>query len=113
VRVAVLVVLLAVAVPGIARPAEGQPLPVVIVEPDASGSGTTEPPSIDSPPTQPPGGVPGDILPGPEAGPEPDDPGDRGGWLQLSILGLVVAAIAGITLLVWRESRSRRRDVRH
>jgi hypothetical protein len=107
-RVALLVVLLVGAAAGFALPAEGQPplhLPAgTEVGPDAT---------VDAPPTQPPGGVPGNMLPGPEPGPKPDDPGDRGGWLQLTVLGLIVVAIVAIVLLVWRESRSRRPDVRH
>jgi hypothetical protein len=114
VRVAVLAVLLAVAAPGIVRPAEGQPPRSLVPTESAAGGpvGTTEPtlePTSEPPPTQPPGGVPGDIIPDPsDPGPEPDDPGDRGGWLQLSVLLLIVVAILVMVLLVWRESRARR-----
>jgi len=61
------------------------------------------------PPTQPPGGVPGNPIPRPNSGHEPENPGDRGGWVQLTLLALTVGGVAVIVLLVWREA-TRRRD---
>ena len=48
------------------------------------------------------------IIPEPNTGVEPDDPGDRGGALQLAVLGLVVVAIGGAVFLVVRQSRRAR-----
>lgn len=36
-----------------------------------------------------------DIIPEPDRGAAPDEAGDRGGALQLAVLGLVVVAVAG------------------
>ena len=38
---------------------------------------------------------PAEIIPRPNSGHEPEDAGDRGGALQLLVLGLVVAAVGG------------------
>lgn len=48
------------------------------------------------------------IIPRPGEGEAPDDPGDRGGWEQLSLFGLLVVAIAGIGLVIFRGSRRTR-----
>jgi hypothetical protein len=48
------------------------------------------------------------IIPEPNAGEEPNDPGDRGGTLQLVVLGLVVVAIGGVVFAVARQSRRAR-----
>ena len=47
----------------------------------------------------------GHIIPRPNSGEAPHEAGDRGGALQLLILGLVVVAIGGGIALVVRESR--------
>ena len=54
-------------------------------------------------------GVPApNIVPEPNSGAEPTEAGDRGGPLQLLILGLVVLAVAGaVTHLVRQSRRSR------
>lgn len=54
-------------------------------------------------------GVPApNIVPEPNSGAEPTEAGDRGGALQLLILGLVVLAVAGaVTHLVRQSRRSR------
>ena len=47
-------------------------------------------------------GVPPDagrIIGSPEAGPEPQQPGDRGGWAQLLTLG---AISGGVGFIMWR-----------
>jgi hypothetical protein len=46
-----------------------------------------------------------DIVPHPNEGAEPEDPGDRGGALQLVVLGLVVVGIGGVVGLVVRQSK--------
>ena len=49
----------------------------------------------------------GDIVPKPNSGEEPRDPGDRGGALQLTVLGLFVGAVAiGTWRLVVRIRRA-------
>lgn len=70
-------------------------------------AGAQEPPSSSAvEPTQeePQGG----IIPEPDAGRAPEDAGDRGGALQLLVLGLVLAAVAAGVALVVRESRRTR-----
>jgi hypothetical protein len=49
------------------------------------------------------------IIPRPNSGQKPEDAGDRGGALQLALLGLVVVVLAGGTLHVVRQSRRARR----
>jgi hypothetical protein len=63
---------------------------------DDDGSGADEP-------------VPGgDIIPEPNSGREPTEAGDRGGALQVLVLGVIVAGVGGITALAVRESRRKR-----
>jgi hypothetical protein len=52
-------------------------------------------------------GVP-PIIPEPNSGETPDDPGDRGGWQQLAVLGLVIGGLGLIAVLVVREGRRKR-----
>ncbi|MFT7474608.1 MAG: hypothetical protein ACI81L_001533 [Verrucomicrobiales bacterium] len=55
----------------------------------------------------------GSIIGTPEAGPKPDDPGDRGGYAQL---GLAVVLVGGITFIgsrIVRESRRNRSNISH
>lgn len=49
-----------------------------------------------------------DIIPEPNSGREPEEAGDRGGALQLAILGLVVAAILGGGTYVALQARRAR-----
>ena len=49
-----------------------------------------------------------DIVPRPNTGEEPDDAGDRGGALQLAVLGLVVVGVGGVAAMVVRQSRRAR-----
>lgn len=44
----------------------------------------------------------GDSLPGPEAGPSPEDAGERGGWLQFTVFGAVMLAMAFIVTKLFR-----------
>lgn len=41
-----------------------------------------------------------------DAGPEPENPGDRGGWAQLMTLGVLVGAVAFIMTKVIRGARA-------
>lgn len=49
-----------------------------------------------------------EIVPQPNSGQAPTEAGDRGGALQLLIFGLVVAAMAGATWHLVRQSRRTR-----
>jgi hypothetical protein len=49
------------------------------------------------------------IIPRPNEGHEPVDAGDRGGALQLTVLGLLVVAVGGGVAYVVHESRRARR----
>jgi hypothetical protein len=54
-------------------------------------------------------GVPApDIVPEPNSGHEPTEAGDRGGALQLLLLGLVVVAVGGAVVHLSRQSRRAR-----
>ena len=48
------------------------------------------------------------IIPRPDSGQKPEDAGDRGGSLQLALLGLVCLVLAGGTVHVIRSSRKAR-----
>lgn len=50
------------------------------------------------------GEAPG-IIPRPNSGVAPSDPGDRGGALQGAVFFLLVGVVAGVGLFVWRQSR--------
>lgn len=50
----------------------------------------------------------GDIIPEPETGQTPDDPGDRGGGLQIALFVAIVAGVGAIVAIVVRESRRSR-----
>ena len=57
----------------------------------------------------PPSGVPTPhIIPRPNSGHAPTEAGDRGGALQLAVLGLVVVGIGGAVLHLVRQSRRSR-----
>lgn len=57
----------------------------------------------------PPTGAPApDIVPQPNSGHAPTDAGDRGGALQLLVLGVVVVGVAGATAHLVRQSRAAR-----
>lgn len=49
------------------------------------------------------------IIPRPGSGRAPQDPGDRGGWEQVALLGVVAGALALIATLVVRSGRRGRR----
>jgi uncharacterized protein HemX len=56
-------------------------------------------------------GVPApDIIPQPNTDSAPTEAGDRGGALQLALLGLVVVAIGGAAFVIVRQSRRARAD---
>lgn len=48
------------------------------------------------------GGAKPHIIARPNSGRAPENPGDRGGWEQLTLFGLIVAAMAGIGLAIFR-----------
>ena len=50
-----------------------------------------------------------DIVPAPNRGEEPQEAGDRGGALQLGLLALLVAVVAGAVVILVRQSRAARR----
>jgi hypothetical protein len=50
------------------------------------------------------------IIPYIDSGTAPAHATDRGGSAQLAVLGLIIAALAVIGLLMWRESRRKRRQ---
>lgn len=57
----------------------------------------------------PPPAVPAPhIIPGPNEGHPPTEAGDRGGALQLGLLGLIVVAISGAAVHLTRASRRAR-----
>ena len=45
------------------------------------------------------------IIPAPDSGHEPTEAGDRGGALQLAVLGGIVIGVTGVVTLAVRESR--------
>ena len=54
--------------------------------------------------------VPGnDIIPEPDSGVAPEDAGDRGGALQVTVFAAILLGIATIVALAVRESRRARR----
>ncbi|MEO6318992.1 MAG: hypothetical protein ABIP36_09440 [Acidimicrobiales bacterium] len=54
--------------------------------------------------------LPRDIVPEPNSGEAPSEPGDRGGALQLLLLGVVVVVIGGGVYGLMRQSRRARAD---
>jgi hypothetical protein len=50
------------------------------------------------------------IIPRPNSGTEPEDAGDRGGALQLAVLGAIVVGVSVVVTLAVRESRRNRRQ---
>lgn len=51
------------------------------------------------------------IIPGIDSGAAPATSTDRGGSAQLAVLGLIIVGLAMIGLLMWRESRQKRRQI--
>ncbi len=45
------------------------------------------------------------MIPRPNSGREPESPSDRGGWLQLTVMAVMVGGLVVIGSLVVRESR--------
>jgi hypothetical protein len=46
----------------------------------------------------------GQSIPEPGSGHKPTGPGDRGGWEQLSLLGVIVVGVVGLGVLAWRSA---------
>jgi hypothetical protein len=84
---------------------------VLVVAPGVVGTAaaqTPEPPLTTGSSIPDPGqGVP-PIIPRPNSGQAPDDPGDRGGWQQLAVLGVVIGGLGLIAALVVRDARRKR-----
>jgi len=55
------------------------------------------------------GGGGGDIIPRPSEGRAPETPGDPGGWQQLTLLAVIVIAVAVILYLVRRQVKQAQR----
>lgn len=55
------------------------------------------------------GGAKPHIIERPNSGRAPKDPGDRGGWEQLSLLGLIVVAVVAIVVVAVRGGGARAR----
>lgn len=71
--------------------------------PSAAGEPSTTTRPGDGPPAP-------DIIPEPDSGTEPEDPGDRGGALQAVLFVAVLGGLGTIGFLVVRESRRARAD---
>lgn len=54
------------------------------------------------------GGYKPHIIPRPNEGRPPEDPGDRGGWAQFMVLGLIVVSVGGIATVIIRGTSSSR-----
>jgi hypothetical protein len=54
----------------------------------------------------------GRIIPLPDSGREPSDPGDRGGWQQVALFFAICAVIVGIGAYVWWRGRRNRARLR-
>lgn len=50
-----------------------------------------------------------DIVPRPNSGRAPEEATDRGGWIQLTVLGAVVVALGGIGVIIARGGGSKAR----
>jgi hypothetical protein len=49
------------------------------------------------------------IIPLPNSGQAPQDPGDRGGWLQVSLFWFVLGALGVLALLIYRDGHRKKR----
>ena len=54
------------------------------------------------------GGAKPHIIPRPGEGKAPENPGDRGGWEQLALFALMLAAMVGIGFVIFHGSRKTR-----
>lgn len=86
-----------------------RPLAIVVVVLALTAMGAV-PAAAQDPSTSAPGVElpPGDIVPEPNSGEAPSEAGDRGGALQLLLLGLVVVVIGGAVYGLVRQSRRAR-----
>jgi len=78
----------------------GAPAPTRAQEPSPGSSATATTSVGELPPAH--------IIPRPNSGAAPQEPGDRGGALQLGLLALVVAVIGGAVTNLVRQSRRAR-----
>lgn len=52
----------------------------------------------------------GEIIPKPNSGEEPDEAGDRGGSLQVALLGLIGVVVVGMVVHITRQSADARQE---
>jgi hypothetical protein len=98
-RVAILVALLVTGLVLVVAPARADAAPA---QQDPTTTPTAEGENPDAPEQ--------DIIPRPNSGTQPEDAGDRGGALQLVVLGAIVAGVSVVVALAVRESRRNRRQ---
>lgn len=101
--------------PAGARPAVATQDPNTTLAPTATTPPTTAAPIITT--TLPESDADlGRIIPLPNSGVEPEEPGDRGGWQQLALFVMVCLVIVAMGVFVWwrsRIARDRRRAEGH
>jgi hypothetical protein len=86
---------------------------VAAQEPDAPADDGTGGSADDEPDENPrPGAPEQDIIPLPDSGHEPTEAGDRGGALQILVLGAIVAGLGTIAVLATRDVRRSRTRAR-
>lgn len=68
----------------------------------ATDAGEDQPPATDSDADEIPGL--GNIIGSPDAGPKPEDAGDRGGYAQLLLAAVLFGAVAFILRKIFREA---------
>jgi hypothetical protein len=89
---------------GVLRRVAGAVLVVALVAGPAGGAAATqEPPPTSTTAVVADRDLPG-VIPRPNEGREPQQAGDPGGWLQLTLAALVVVAVAVIFAIVARSA---------
>ncbi|NLD77095.1 MAG: hypothetical protein GX643_10555 [Acidimicrobiales bacterium] len=78
----------------------GTALVATLVDSDSISDPTVEVDEMGQPKPQ--------IIPKPNSGKAPEDPGDRGGWAQLGLLGLIVVTVGGVTYGIVRGTKRSR-----
>lgn len=81
-------------------------LALLVLVTSSAGVGAQVTPIDDEPGIEAPGL--GNIVGSPEAGPEPEDAGDRGGWAQLTLAVVVFGGVLFIGSRILKESRAGR-----
>lgn len=87
--------------------------PIVVAGFDAAAAASVASPGqiepLDEVETEDPPGL-GSIIGSPEAGPKPEDPGDRGGWAQLFLAVVVFGGVGFILTRVFRAANAAGRE---